>query len=58
MNLRSLVQEQLSLGKSLKETQDAVRPVLEEKFNDWANLKRIDANIQRAFLEYSLKDKT
>lgn len=58
MSLRSLVQDQLSAGKSLKETQEAVRPILEEKYKDWANLKWIDANIQRAYLEYSLKNKS
>ena len=57
MNLRTLVKDQLHLGKNLKETQDAVRPVLKEKYKDWANLKRLDGNIERAFLEYSLKEK-
>lgn len=58
IELRYLVKEQLAKGKSLKETQDAVRPVLEQKYKDWANIKWLDGNIQRAFLEYSLKEKT
>ena len=53
-NLKTLVLGSLDEEKSLKETQDAVRPVLMKKYKDWENLDLIDSNIQRAYLEYSL----
>ncbi|MBC8287017.1 MAG: MBL fold metallo-hydrolase [Nitrospinae bacterium] len=55
LKLKEMVLNQLGNGKSLKETQDAIRPVFMEKFKNWKNLDRLDANIQRAYLEYSLK---
>jgi cyclase len=55
LKLKEMVLNQLENGKSLKETQDIIRPVLEEKYKGWKNLKWLDANIQRAYLEYSLK---
>ncbi len=54
-NLKGMVLKQLEKGKSLKETQDVVRPALKEKFKTWKNLKWLDANIKRTYLEYSLK---
>ena len=54
-NLKTLVLKGLEEGKSLKETQDAARPVLIKKYKSWKNLDLIDANIQRAYLEYSLR---
>ena len=54
-NLKTLVLKGLEEGKSLKETQDAARPVLIKKYKSWENLDLIDANIQRAYLEYSLR---
>ena len=54
-NLKTLVLKGLEEGKSLKETQDAARPVLIKKYKGWENLDLIDANIQRAYLEYSLR---
>ena len=54
-NLKTLVLKGLEEGKSLKETQDAARPVLMKKYKGWENLDLIDANIQRAYLEYSLR---
>jgi len=56
LQLKGLVLKQLELGKSLKETQDVVRPALTEKYKTWKNLKWLDANIERAYLEYSLKN--
>ena len=55
LNLKRMVLEQLKKGKSLKETQDAVEPVLKEKYKDWKKLDWIAANIERAWLEYSVK---
>jgi hypothetical protein len=49
-----MVLKQLENGKSLKETQEAVRPVLQEKYKSWKNLNWLDANIKRAYMEYSL----
>jgi len=55
LQLKGMVLKQLENGKSLKETQDAVRPALMEKYKSWKNHKWIDSNIERAYLEYSLK---
>ena len=55
MHLKTLVLNEFGEGKSLKETQDAVRPVLMKKYKGWGNLDLLDTNIQRAYLEYSLK---
>ena len=57
LTLKGLVLAQLKLGKSLLETQEAVRPVLQQKFQDWTKLDWIDGNIERAYYEYSLKAK-
>lgn len=54
LTLKGKVLKQLEDGKSLKETQDAVRPILMEKYKSWKNLNWLDANIKRAYLEYSL----
>ena len=54
-NLKGLVLKQLEEGKSLKETQETVRPILKEKYKSWKNLHLIDSNIKRAYMEYSLK---
>ena len=55
LTLKAMVLKQLEKGKSLKEAQDAIRPVLKEKHRGWKNLDWLDANIERAYLEYSLK---
>ena len=55
LKLREMVLNQLEDGKSLKETQAFIRPILAEKYKGWKNLKWLDANIKRAYLEYSLK---
>jgi len=55
LKLKEMVLKQLRKGKSLKETQDVIRPVLAEKYKSWKNLKWLDENIERAYLEYSLK---
>jgi cyclase len=57
MKLKDLVVRQIEKGKSLKETQDFVRPILEEKYKGWKKLEWLDANIERAFFEFS-KDET
>ncbi len=55
LNLKGMVKNQLEKGLSLKETQDAVRPKLLEKYKTLKNLEWLDKNIERAYLEYSLK---
>ena len=55
LKLKEMILKQLEKGKSLKETQAVIRPVLAEKYKSWKNLKWLDANIERAYLEYSLK---
>jgi cyclase len=55
LNLKGLVTEQIKEGKSLKETQDALRPVLLEKYKTWKKPKWIDGNIERAYMEQSFK---
>ena len=55
LKLKEMILKQLEKGKSLKETQAVIRPVLAEKYKGWKNLKWLDANIERAYLEYSLK---
>ncbi len=54
--LKGLVRKQLEKGKTLSETKAAVRPVLLEKYSGWKKQERLDGNIERAFLEYSLKE--
>jgi glyoxylase-like metal-dependent hydrolase (beta-lactamase superfamily II) len=58
INLKGLVLEQLNNNKSLKETQEAVAPILREKYKSWKKLEWIAGNIERAWLEYSTKQKT
>ncbi|GJL79717.1 MAG: hypothetical protein NPINA01_27060 [Nitrospinaceae bacterium] len=56
LNLKSLVLEKVKSGKSLKETKEALLPVLKEKYQSWGKAQRIDGNIERAYLEYSFKE--
>ena len=58
IDLRRLVTFQIGEGRSLKETQDAVRPVLEKKFRKWKKLEWLDGNIERAYIEFSMKKKS
>ena len=58
IDLRRLVTFQIDEGRSLKETQDAVRPVLEKKFRKWEKLEWLDDNIERAYMEFSMKKKS
>ena len=58
IDLRRLVTFQIEEGRSLKETQDAVRPVLEKKFKKWKKLERLDDNIKRAYMEFSTQQKS
>ena len=55
LNLKGLVTEQINDGKSLKETQDALRPVLLKKYKTWKKPEWIDSNIERAYMELSFK---
>ncbi len=56
LTLKGKVIEQIKAGRSLQETLEAVKPVLEGKYGSWAHLDRIEDNIRRAFMEYSLKE--
>jgi cyclase len=58
IDLRRLVTFQIGEGRSLKETQDAVRPVLEKKFRKWKKIEWLDGNIERAYMEFSMKKKS
>ena len=58
MNLKELVLAQLKDKKTLKETQEVVEPILRKKYKDWKDLDWIKDNIERAWLEYSSKQKT
>ena len=55
LELSGNVVKQIKKGSSLKETQDAVRPILISKFSDWKNHNWIDANIKQAYQEYSVE---
>ena len=57
MDLKERVLEQLKDKKSLEETQNAVEPILRKKYKDWKKLDWIRGNIERAWLEYSSKEK-
>ena len=57
MDLKERVLEQLKDKKSLEETQNAVEPILRKKYKDWKKLDWIKGNIERAWLEYSSKEK-
>ena len=56
MDLKTLVLRQLDNNKSLKETQEAVEPILRKKYQDWNKLDWIKGNIERAWLEYSREE--
>jgi cyclase len=57
LDLKEHVLEQLKDKKSLEETQKIVEPFLRKKYKDWKKLDWIKGNIERAWLEYSLKEK-
>ncbi|SVA87319.1 uncharacterized protein METZ01_LOCUS140173 [marine metagenome] len=57
IDLKERVLEQLKDKKSLEETQNAVEPILRKKYKDWKKLDWIKGNIERAWLEYSSKEK-
>ena len=56
LDLKGLVLQQLKDNKSLEETQEAVEPILREKYKDWKKPEWINGNIERAWLEYSPKE--
>ncbi|KMP11313.1 hypothetical protein UR09_03685 [Candidatus Nitromaritima sp. SCGC AAA799-A02] len=58
LDLKRLVTAQLKDNKSLKETQEAVEPILREKYKNWKKLEWIGANIERAWMEFSVKEGT
>ena len=53
MKLKEFVVKQIDDGKSLKETQDIVRPMLEKKYKGWKKLEWLNDNIERAYFEFS-----
>ncbi len=53
MKLKVFVVKQIEDGKSLKETQDIIRPMLEKKYKSWKKLEWLDDNIERAYFEFS-----
>ena len=57
IDLKESVLQQLNDKKSLEETQSAVEPILRKKYKDWKQLDWIKGNIERAWLEYSSKEK-
>ena len=58
LDLKGLVLQQLEHNKSLEETQETVEPILREKYKSWNKLEWLKGNIERAWLEYSSKEKT
>ena len=56
LNLKSLVRTQIENGASLKKAQEALRPVLQEKYKSWGKQERIDGNIERTYMELSFKE--
>jgi len=57
IDLKEHVLQQLKDKKSLEETQNAVEPILRKKYKDWKHPDWIKGNIERAWLEYSSKEK-
>ncbi len=55
LNLKSMVSKQIESGASLRQTKKALRPVLREKYKSWSKAERIDGNIERTYMELSLK---
>ena len=55
IELRRRVVKEIEKGSSIKETQDAIRPIFEEKYRSWKKLEWLDANIERAYREFSVK---
>ena len=55
LDLKALVLQKLKDNKSLEETQEAIEPILREKYKDWNKLEWLKGNIERAWLEYSSK---
>lgn len=53
--LRNQVLKQIKAGKTLEETLEAVRPIIQNRYKDWARQDRIDGNIKKAYAEYSSK---
>ena len=56
LNLKSLVKKLLENGEGLKRTKEILGPVLKEKYQDWGKQERIEGNIERTYMELSLKD--
>ncbi|MFQ5716180.1 MAG: MBL fold metallo-hydrolase [Nitrospinales bacterium] len=53
--LRNQVLKQIKAGKTLEETLKAVRPIIQNRYKDWARQDRIDGNIKKAYAEYFSK---
>ena len=56
LNLKSLVRKQIENGASLEKVKEALGPVLREKYESWGKQERIDGNIERTYMEISLKE--
>ncbi|QPJ64126.1 MAG: MBL fold metallo-hydrolase [Candidatus Nitrohelix vancouverensis] len=54
INLRTWVKDEIQKGHSLKEAQENVGPKIKERYAHWKQHDWIDANIERAYTEYSL----
>jgi len=55
MQLKRWVNDRLDDGKNLKTIRKEVSALIKQRYGHWKHQDRIDANIQRAFFEYSAK---
>ncbi len=55
MELKRYVNHQLDDGKNLPDTMQAVKEQLKAKYSKWQHFERVDENIVRAYVEYSVQ---
>ncbi len=55
MELKRYVNHQLDDGKNLPDTMQAVKEQLKGKYGGWQHFERVDENIVRAYVEYSVQ---
>ena len=55
MELKRYVSDALDDGKNLPDTITLVKEKLKKKYSGWQHFERVDENIVRAYLEYSVK---
>ena len=55
MELKRYVSDALDDGKNLPDTLTLVKEKLKKKYSGWQHFERVDENIVRAYLEYSVK---